>query len=422
LLFGLGPAVGLSRVPPTDMLKSSGRGITGHYRGVVRNVFLAAQVGLSLVLVVSAGLFLRTLVSLTSVPLGFDPDRLLVVAMNIQRSEVPSDQRGELCERLRAAVASLPGVSSAALSYTTPLTMRGWNGPIRIPGRALLSDRERLAWVNLQSPGWFSTYGIPVVRGRDISETDRPGGEPVAVINEAFVGRFFGGEDPIGRQVIGGTADDARHTIVGVVPDVVYRSQRAGAPPTMYVPWAQTDELFSTFSITVRSAAPPGQQITRAIGDALLHEDGAVAFTIRDVKDQLRATLSQERLIALLAGFFGVLAILLAALGLYGVTRYAVSRRRAEIGVRIALGATRQTVVQLVLRRVAVPIVAGIAIGVALSLWASRFVGTLLFGLEPRDPATLIGASVVLLALGFFAGWLPARRAARIDPVAALRE
>jgi predicted permease len=422
MVFGLGPAVGLTRVPPTDMLKSSGRGVIGHHRSVVRNVFLAAQVSLSLVLVVSAGLFLRTLVSLTSVPLGFNPDRLLVAAVNVQRSDVPPEQRGELCERLRAAVASVPGVNSAALSYTTPLTMRGWNGPIRIPGRAPLPDRERLAWVNLQSPGWFATYGIPMVRGRDISETDRRGGERVAVINEAFVSRFFAGEDPIGRQVIGGTASDASHTIVGVAPDVVYRSQRAGAPPTMYVPWAQADELFPTFSITVRSAAPPGQRINQAIGDALLHEDGAVAFTIRGVKDQLRATVSQERMIALLAGFFGMLAILLAALGLYGVTRYAVTRRRAEIGVRIALGAARHTVIQLVLRRVAAPIVAGIAIGVVLSLWASRFVGTLLFGLEPRDPATLVGASAVLLALGLFAGWLPARRAARIDPVAVLRE
>ncbi|HYN08959.1 MAG TPA: ADOP family duplicated permease [Vicinamibacterales bacterium] len=422
LLFGLGPAIGLSRVPPTDMLKSSGRGVVGHQRGVVRNVFLAAQVSLSLVLVVSAGLFLRTLVSLTSVSLGFDPDRLLVAAMNVQRSDVPPERRAELCDRLRAAVVSVPGVSTAAVSYMTPLTMRGWNGPVEVPGRPRLSDRERLAWVNVLSPGWFSTYGIRVVRGRDIADADRRGGERVALVNEAFANRFFGGEDPVGRQVVGGTASDHSHTVIGVVTDVVYRSQRVGVPPTMYVPWAQLDDVFPTFSITVRTAASPTAQLTRAIGDALLREDGAVAFTIRDLKDQHRATLSQERLIAMLSGFFGVLAMLLAALGLYGVTRYTVSRRRAEIGVRLALGATRRMVTQLVLRRVAVPIVGGIAIGVVLSLWASRFVGTLLFGLEPRDPATLIGASAVLLGLGLLSGWLPARRAARIDPVAVLRE
>ena len=422
LLFGLGPAIGLSRAPATDMLKASGRGVVGHQRGLVRNVFLAAQVGLSLMLVVSAGLFLRTLVSLTSVSLGFDPDRLVVIELNVQRSPVPADQRGELCERLRHALSAVPGVTSAAFSYMTPLTMRGWNGPVRIPGRPLLSNRDRLAWVNLLSPGWFSTFGVRLVRGRDFTEADRFGTERVTVVNEAFVNRFFGGEDPMGRQVVGGTATDEAHTVIGVVTDVVYRSQRAGVPPTMYVPWSQVDEVFPTFSITVRTAASPTAQVTRAMGDALLREDGAIAFTIRAVKDQQRATVSQERLIAMLSGFFGVLAILLAALGLYGVTRYAVSRRRAEIGVRIALGATRRMVIQLVLRRVAVPIVAGIVMGVVLSLWASRFVGTLLFGLEPRDPVTLVGASAMLLGLGLLAGWLPARHAARIDPVVVLRE
>ncbi len=421
-LFGIGPAIGLSRVPPTDTLKASSRGVVGHRRTAVRNVFLTAQVSLSLVLVVSAGLFLRTLLSLTSVSLGFDPDRLLVVGMNVQRSGVPLDQRGDLGERLRTAIESVPGVASAAVSYMTPLTNRGSNGPVEVPGRAVLPDRERLSWVNHVSPGWFSTYGIRLLRGRDIAATDRRGAEPVAVVNEAFVKRFFGAEDPIGRQIIGGTAPNDTHTIVGVVTDVVYRSQRAGVPPTMYVPWAQLDEVFPTFSITVRTTAAPTAPITRAIGDALLREDGAVAFTIRDVKDQHRATLSQERLVAILSGFFGGLALLLAALGLYGVTRYAVNRRRAEIGLRIALGASRRSVVQLVLRRVAAPVVAGIAIGIALSLWASRFVGMLLFDLEPRDPATLSGAAVVLLAIGLLAGWLPARHAASIDPTSVLRD
>ncbi len=419
ILLGLAPATSLSRLVEGDVLKSQGRGVMGEGRSFTRSALLIAQVALSLVLVVAAALFLRSFVTLTSVPLGFDPERLIVVAVDIQRAGSPSTPGPELAERLRTAVASVPGVASAAVSYTTPLGTRGWNGPIRIPNRAALPERESLSWVNSVSPGFFSTYGMRLIQGRDIGLGDVHGRDRATVVNEAFIRRFFPGQNVIGLRFSGGPAPDQTHTIVGVVSDAVYRSQRLGVPPTMYVPWAQ-QEQFPTFSITAQSAtsaAPPRQ----AIADALMREEPAVAYTFRGFGDQYHASVVQERLVTLLSVFFGVLALLLAALGLYGVTSYLVGRRRPELGVRLALGASGRDIRRLVLRRVVWLVGAGIAAGTALSLWAVGFIQAQLFELQPRDPVTLAVAAAVLFAIGVIAGWLPARRAARIDPAIVLR-
>jgi putative ABC transport system permease protein len=376
-------------------------------------------VALSLVLVVAAALFLRSFVALASVPLGFDAERLIVIAVDIDQRDSASSPRPALAERLREVVASVPGIANAALSYTTPLTNRGWNGPIRVTGDAPAADRDRLSWVNIVSPGWFSTYGIRLIRGRDISPQDVNGAERVAVVNEAFIRRFFPGQDGIGLSFAGGTAARDTQTIVGVVSDAIYRSQRAGAPPTIYVPWAQ-QENFPTFSITAR-ALGSAAALRQPIANALVREDSGVAFSFRGFGDQYHATVVQERLVTWLSGFFGGLALLLAGLGLYGVTSYAVGRRRAELGVRLALGAGPRDIRRIVLGRVVWLVGIGIVAGLALSLWAGRFIQSQLFELQPRDPATLAAAAAVLFAIALLAGWLPARRAARIDPVIVLR-
>jgi predicted permease len=419
VLLGLAPAASLARLADRDVLKSQGRSITGEDQSFTRSLLLVTQVALSLVLAVVAALFLRSFVTLTSVPLGFDPDRLTAVAVDIQRASTDLTSVNELAERLRVSVAAVPGVASAAVSYTTPLAGRGWNGYIRVPDRAALPERASLAWVNLVSPGFFSTYGMQLLQGRDLGPEDVQGRERVAVVNEAFIRRFFPGENAIGQRFSGGTAESETHTIVGVVPDAVYRSQRLGAPPTMYVAWAQ-QEPFSTFSITARSAGPrpPSEP---AIREALRREAPAVAYTIREFGEQHRATIVQERLVTMLSMFFGALALLLAALGLYGVTSYLVGRRRAELGVRLALGANSRDIRRLILRRLIRLIGLGIAAGTAMSLWAVGFIGTQLFELQPRDPITLAAAAAVLLVVGVIAGWLPASRAARIDPVIVLR-
>jgi ABC-type antimicrobial peptide transport system permease subunit len=260
-----------------------------------------------------------------------------------------------------------------------------------------------------------------VLSGRDFTPSDVSTGERVAVVNEAFIRRFVGAQSPLGHRFKGvGLGTLGETTIVGVVNDAVYRTIRTGVVPTVYLPMTQADIHGSGFSVTTRLAGSRSQvepALSRALGTAA----PGLSYSFRDYEDQVRATLVQDRMVALLSGFFGALALLLAALGLYGVSSYAVSRRRPEIAVRMALGATSARVVRLVLRQVASLIAIGGVLGCALSLWAAKFVGELLFRVDARDPVSLIGAAIILVAVGLFAGWLPARAVARMDPTAGLR-
>jgi putative ABC transport system permease protein len=274
--------------------------------------------------------------------------------------------------------------------------------------------------VNSVAPGWFATFGMRVLAGRDFAASDTAGSDPVVVVNEAFIRRFAKGQNVIGQRVESIVAGQFSAVIVGVVNDSVYRTVRIGVVPTMFSPIAQAGFRRSSFSVTAKLTSPRALA-ERNIADAIRGAAPDLSFSFRDYGDQLRATVIQERLVALISGFFGALAMLLAALGVYGVTAYSVGRRRAEIAVRVALGASAHRVVRLVLGHVAILMLAGAAIGFYLSLWAARFIGTLLFGVEARDPMTLVGAAAVLVAVGLFAGWLPARTVSRLDPTTVLR-
>jgi predicted permease len=318
-----------------------------------------------------------------------------------------------------------PGVSSAALSAVTPVSGATWNNRIELPDGPDLPETERSAYVNLVSENWFRTYGTPLLAGRDLTRQDTMGAQPVAVVNETFAKKFMPGRNPLGarfRMPGGPDRPTVDRQIVGVVKDAVYRSMREPVPPTMYFPFEQQLEPPSGMSVTVRTAGGSAALLTRPLASALTRVHSDIAITFRPLADQVGAALVQERLVAGLAGFFGGLALLLAGLGLYGVTSYAVSRRRTEIGIRMALGARPGGVVALVLGRVAILVGVGTVVGVATALWASRFVETLLYGLEPRDPVTMSVAVLVLASIGAAAGWLPARRAARIDPARVLRD
>jgi putative ABC transport system permease protein len=424
VVFGVAPAVGISGVSPNEAIKEQSRGVSYDSRLSVRNGLVVLQVALSLTLVVAAGLFARTFLSLTTRAAGFDRDQVLVVNVNVQQSGVAPEQRRQWFEQLRQGAASVPGVSHASASFTSPLASAGWNTAVAVPAGSTLTERQRSSWVNAVSPGWFDTYGVKLAAGRDIAGTDRFGAPLVAVVNRAFAARFFTGENPVGRQF---TTEEPGggptvYQVVGLAEDAAYRSLRAEMAPTMYIPLSQWDRPWSNVVIGVRAARGSPVSLVRSLADALGRVDPRAALTFRPLSDQVAGTLTQERLVARLSMFFGGLALLLAALGLYGVTSYAVSRRRTEIGIRMALGADPAGVVRLVLRRVASLVLIGVVAGAALSLWASRFVATLLYGLEPRDPTTLIAAALLLGAIGLLAGWLPARRAARIDPTIVLRE
>jgi putative ABC transport system permease protein len=418
LLFGLAPAFGLGRVEPNDAIKEQSRTVAGERGLGFRHALVVVQVGLSFALVVGAGLFVRTFATLTTTSLGFNPSNLLIVRVDVAPARVASDETSAFAQRIADAVAATPGVSRASLSRITPMSSGNTTTTAQLSGGPSLSRAERTVWVNYLGPGWFETFGLRLLAGRDFAPSDTVGGEPVAVVNEAFVRHFGGGQKVLGLRINPDRANGPR--IVGVVNDSVYRTVRLGVVPTMYLPMAQGGFHGSAFSVTAKAVAPRGL-LERNIAEAIGRTAPDLAFTFRDYGDQLRATVIQERLVALLSGFFGALAMLLASLGLYGVTAYSVGRRQTEIAVRMALGASAPGVVRLVLGRVATLVLVGVAIGVVLSLWAAKFVGALLFGVQPRDPMTIVAAAAVLVTVGLFAGWLPARRVSRLDPTTALR-
>jgi predicted permease len=425
LIFGTAPALGATRVQPNEALKEQGRGIAGGSGAGLGNVLVIGQVALSLVLVVAAGLFVRTFATLANRDLGFNRDPVIVASVNAQRSQTAPADRPALYERVRQAAASVPGARWAAASVVTPISGSTWQHSIEIPERTDLTERQRGVHVNYLTPDWFKVYGTALLAGRDFSPADRLGEPRVAIVNETLANRLLGTPAPLGRR-LGQAAWPGRPAlvfeIVGVVRDAAYRSVREPVPPTLYLPLAQMDEPPSFVSLSVNAAGLPAATLGRRLVAAIEGVDRNVSVTLRPLADQVNASLIQDRLLAMLSGFFGGLALLLAALGLYGVTSYAVGRRRTEMSIRLALGAAPGRVLRMVLRRVGVLVACGVVIGAGVSAWAAKFVGTLIFGLEPRDPVTIIAAALVLAAVGALAGWMPARRASRLDPARVLRE
>jgi putative ABC transport system permease protein len=428
-LFGTAPAFRATRVHANEALKEQGRGLAGDGRFGFGNALVVVQIALSLMLVVAAGLFVGTFAKLATLDLGFDGDRVLVTQVNAQRSSTKADleTRVALFERLSAAAAAVPGVTSAAASVVTPVAGMTIQFRVTVPGTEM-PEQDRTVHVNMVGPDFFRTFGTRLLAGRDFSLGDRGGTEAVAIVNEAFARKFMNGRNPVGRTIEqeGAPGQPAvLRQVIGYAEDAIYRNLRQAIPPTLYITLAQVTNdpfLIGGAQISVRAASGSPALLTRSVANALTSVDPDLALTFRPLADTVRNSLAQERVIAMLSGFFGGLALLLAGLGLYGVTAYTVSRRKSEIGIRMALGAEPAGVVRMVLRRVALLVLAGVIVGAAVSLWAARFVATLLFGLEPRDPATLIAAAAVLTTIGAVAGWLPARRASRIDPAQVLRE
>jgi putative ABC transport system permease protein len=425
LIFGTAPAFRASGATPNDALKERGRSVVGDGRFGLGNLLVIVQVALSLLLLVGAGLFMRTFMSLSRLPLGFDSNPILVASVSASRATASPDERAGLYERLRQAAAQVPGAAGAAASAVTPVSGSTWQYAIERIDDRVLGEKERGVYVNLVSPGWFQTFGTRMLGGRDFNDRDSKAAPQVVIVNEAFARKFTNGANPIGhhfRQPDYPDRPAVDQQIVGYVQDAVYRSLRAPVPPTMYVPIAQQKEAPSGISISVRATGGSPALLTKSVAAALAAVNPDITMTFRLLTEQVNSSLIQERVVAIMSGFFGGLALLLAGLGLYGVTSYAVNRRRTELGIRMALGAAPAGVIRLVLRRVGILVAAGVIVGGGISWILARFVSTLLYGLQPHDPLTLAGAVVILGAIGALAGWLPARRAARIDPAQVLRE
>jgi putative ABC transport system permease protein len=431
LLFGVGPAFRASRIAPIDALKKDNRASAANATGGLSAGLVVGQVALSLVLVVAAGLLGRSFNSLATRPLGFATSHVLMMNVDTQRTTVNPPDRFALYERVRDAIRAVPDVADVAIAVQTPVvTDRPMLGqPIEsVSGGPPLLPPGNLSLLNVISDGWFRTMGMPMISGRDFSARDRHNAPLVTIVNQAFARKFVTGENPIGHvaklYLPGPTSPP--YEIVGLVPDAVYGSLRNPEPPTIYLPIAQFSTpaalpFLASVNVTVRTGSGSPAAVVKSVASATAAVNPQLTLSFHTLDDQIAASLTQERVVATLSGLFGALALLIAGLGLYGVTAYAVSRRRNEIGIRMALGASPSHVVRLVVTRVCALVMFGVALGVGASLWLSKFVATLLYSLQPRDPATLLAAAAILIAVGGLAAWLPARRASLMDPTVALR-
>jgi putative ABC transport system permease protein len=428
VLFGAAPALRATRIPPIEALKEQGRSTARAGGGHFADALIIGQIALSLVLVMVAGLFVATFQRLARAPLGLDRDRVLVIT--VTAPTVPGTERNVFYHRLVRAVADLPGIAAVGGSFTPPIvgTLRG-DFVVSEPGSEAPADAQLISQAAQVTPGWFEAYGIPIRAGRPFDDHDTLATTPVMVVNEAFVHRFLPAQSPVGKSLaitvrMGGDFPFGTKTIVGVVGDAVYRGIREPLQPTIYFPLAQRDGpiLFTNFFITLRASAGAPALLARSVSAALIGVNRDLTLAFLPLATQVDESLAQDRLVATLSGVFGGLALLLAAVGLYGITSYAVARRRIEIGIRAALGAAPRDIIRLVLRRAALLVAIGVVVGTGLSLWVSTFVGSLLYGLHPRDPQTLTGAAVLLAAVGALSGWIPAWRASRIEPANVLRD
>lgn len=431
VLFSVAPVLWAARIAPVDALKARGR--AAEARGGFMPWLVVAQVALSVVLVVAAGLFVRSFVALTTRDLGLDPTRVLVATVDTQGTTAGRRELPALYEDIRAAASRLPDVADAAISLVTPVGGGGFTPPLDVVTtsgtqqtvQAVAANEDVVG--NLISVGWFRALGMRLIAGRDIAETDRRGAPIVVVVNDAFTRRFFGDQSPLGQRVIvyPGTPRAMSAEIVGVTNDSIYGSPRDAAPPTWYLPIGQfgTAEFpFTVVRLIMRARSGSVELLNRSVTDAVTGIDARLVMTFEPLAAQIQAALTRERLMAQLAGGLGALALVLAGLGLYGLSAHAVSHRRNEIAVRIALGAVPRRVTGVVLGRISLLVGLGIAGGIALSLWASRFVAGLVYGLAPTEPSTFVGAGVLLSVASIVAVWLPARHIARMNPVDVLRQ
>jgi putative ABC transport system permease protein len=426
LLFGLAPAFLATRGDLNHSLKEHARGnVAGASRFHAGKILVAGQIALSLVLLVAAGLFLGTLRNLLTTDLGFNRHGVLLVSAQYEENAVAAERRAGINAEVVSRLRAIPGVVSGSSSLRTPITNFGWNSLVDPEGYRPRSRMDALVWLNRVSPGYFTTMDSPLRLGRDFAGMDGLTTPKVMIVGEATARRFFGFANPLGKTIAmdgpGRSAKKEIYQVIGVVKDSKYQRIGEDERLTAFVVSTQDTEPSPQVSFEVRGAGAVAP-LQRAVRSAIMAVNSHVSLEFRDLETQVNESVMQPRVVALLSTAFGLLALLLAAVGLYGVTAYGVSRRRNEIGIRIALGARRRSVIWLALRDVGITLIFGIAVGLAGSLGLSRFIKSLLFGVQPNDPRELASAAAILVLCGFVAAWVPARRAAAVDPLTSLRE
>jgi len=428
ILFGLAPAFQATRVDLNSVLKGTSRRVAGSAvhsgRVPTGKILVIAQVALSLALLVAAGLFVRSFRNLSATQLGYDRDHLLEFFVNplsygYMRAGIPA-----LEEDILRKVGSIPGVRGATLTNNALMSFRDSTSPVTIEGQKPLSGDNTDAHWDMVGPNFFSTTGIPILEGREITDHDGGNGQRVGVINETMARRFFPNSDPIGQLAfVHTTAGQDPFVIVGVVQDSKQHSAREKVFPRFYVPYFNPigDDWTAGAAILVRTAGEPSS-FSSAIRDVVRQVAANLSpVTMETVDQRLSDSLITERMIAELSGAFGALAIILVCIGLYGIMTYATSGRTNEIGIRIALGAGHRSILWLVLRESLLLVLIGAAVGVPLILAIGKWISSLLFGLQTADTLTLASAIALMFVVGVFASYIPARRAMRVDPLVALR-
>jgi predicted permease len=416
LLFGVAPAVRATSGGLSNRLRTSSQAIGGSGTWLAKGL-LVAQVAVSLVLVVGAGLFLRTLGNLRAVDVGFEPANILLFRVDPSLNAYDDERQAILYDRLTQSIRSVPGVVSASHSTVAFLTGNSLGDAIYLDGSGIEGGfRPHVLSV---SPEFFETMEIPVLLGRGLDVRDGPDAQAVVVINQTAAREFFGDDNPLGRRLGTSPLSPDRAEIVGVVRDVKYAEVRGAVPPTVFWPFVQ--ESYGAGYFAVRTAGPP-EVLTTAVRDAVRRVDPNLPLMdVSTQVQQIEGRLAQERLFAFAYALFGGLAMALAAVGLFGVVSYGVARRTNEIGIRMALGAERAAVKRMVLGESLVLVGVGVSVGVAGVFATGRLVTSLLFGVAPTDVATILQAVGVMVVVAGIAGYLPARRAARVDPLVAIR-
>jgi predicted permease len=422
VLFGLAPALQSTRFDLIPALKNDAAGMAGGRRKwELRRLLVVLQVALSLVLLVCGGLFVRSLQNLKAVDLGYTSDQIVSMSLALGRSGYKTDQQLRFYEQLSERLTALPGVKSATYTNSLPFgpTLNGMSeeGEVEVPGSHSPPNEKPTALHHTITPQFFATFGIPLLRGRDFNWQDSVGLPKVVIINDSFARYFFGDENPLGKRIsVGGIELE----IVGVVGNARLSSLKETMSRTVY--YSAFTALLGNQRLCVRARSDTGALIAAIRNEVRRLDPNLPVYDIKTFADQIDESISRERMIALLSSFFGLFALLLAGLGLYGVMAYAVSRRTREIGIRMALGAQAGDILWLVLCETLLLVSIGLAIGLPAALAATRLTRGMLFGLTENDPLTIALATLVMMAIAAMAGYLPARRAAQVDPMMVLRQ
>jgi len=434
ILFGVFPAFNASRSDVSSTLKESGsRSGTGFREGKARSLLVVSEISLALVLLIGAALLIRTFMALHAVAPGFDSHNVLTMEMSLNG---PRYQKTEGIARLlrdgRNRLNAIPGVEFAAAAYWLPIDVED-GMPFRIIGRPVQKDCCGSAWMSI-TPGYLSLFKIPVLRGRDFTENDKAGAPGVALINEALAKQLWPHEDPVGQHVICGQgigpdfAGEPERQIIGIVADSHNAGLGNAAEPMMLAPIAQVPDGYAAAYSNiqplfwlVRTKGDPRQLIAEVAKQLRIASGGFPVAHVRTMDEVMGRSTARQSFNMLLLSVFGAVALLLAAIGIYGLMAYSVAQRTQELGIRMALGADRTVIRRLVVWQGMRLALAGVIAGLAVSLGLSRYLSTLLFGVKPWDPAVFISAPVILAAIALLAVWLPAARAARVDPIEALR-